>query len=80
MEKELIGKRIRMTETMSNDPNPIHKGEMGTISHVGGGVINVGWDNGRNLGILIGEDSYEIFDHPDTLLPKNNDVVFSGNV
>lgn len=60
MEKDLIGKRIRMTETMSNDPKPIEKGEEGTISHVGGGVINVNWDSGRRLGVVVGEDSYEI--------------------
>jgi hypothetical protein len=60
MENELIGKRIRMTETMSNDPNPIEKGDEGTIVHVGGGVINVNWDSGRRLGVVVGEDSYEI--------------------
>jgi hypothetical protein len=77
----LIGKRIRMTETMSDDPRPIEKGEMGTIRHVGGGVINVSWDNGRSIGVIEGKDQYEIIDeHIDTYLPKNNFLVFSGNV
>jgi hypothetical protein len=62
MEKELIGKRVRMSETMSNDPHPIQKGDEGTIYHVGGGVINVKWDSGRGLGLIIGEDMYEILD------------------
>jgi hypothetical protein len=60
MEKELVGKRVRMSETMSNDPNPIQEGDEGTIYHVGGGVINVEWDSGRNLGLVIGEDQYQI--------------------
>lgn len=72
----IIGKRIRMTETMSDDPRPIEKGEMGTIRHVGGGVINVNWDNGRSIGVVEGKDQYEILDHPDAVLPKNNGVVF----
>jgi hypothetical protein len=76
----IVGKRIRMTETMSNDPQPIEKGQMGTIRHVGGGVINVNWDNGRTIGLIIGEDKYEIIDHPDNVLPEKNNLVFSGNV
>ena len=58
-EKDLIGKRIKMI-TMLDDPNPIENGSLGTISHVGGGVINVDWDNGRTLGIIDGYDKYEI--------------------
>jgi hypothetical protein len=55
----LIGKRVRLI-SMENDPNPIEKGSMGTIYHVGGGVINVEWDSGRILGLVEGEDRYEI--------------------
>jgi len=29
--KEIIGKRIRMVETMTDEKYPIEKGEMGTI-------------------------------------------------
>jgi hypothetical protein len=77
----LIGKRIRMTETMSDDPNPIQKGQMGTIRHVGGGVINVSWDNGRSIGVIEGKDQYEVIDeYIDTHIPKNNFLVFSGNI
>lgn len=45
---------------MENDPHPIESGSEGTIIHVGGGVINVDWDNGRGLGLVIGEDKYQI--------------------
>jgi hypothetical protein len=71
----LIGKRIKLI-SMVNDPNPIESGSLGTIRHVGGDVINVDWDNGRTLGVVVGEDIYEIIDD----LPKNNVLVFSGNV
>jgi hypothetical protein len=55
---ELIGKRIEMV--YMDDPHPIEEGTQGTIYHVGGGVINVKWDNGRSLGLIVGEDEYKI--------------------
>lgn len=58
-ETSLIGKRIRLIE-MENDPRPVEPGTMGTIKHVGGGVYNVDWDNGRSLGVVEGEDKFEI--------------------
>jgi hypothetical protein len=45
---------------MENDPNPIEPNTMGTIYHYGGGILNVEWDNGRILGLVEGEDRYEI--------------------
>jgi len=57
----LIGKRVRLIE-MKEDPNPIAPGTMGTVVHVGGDVINVEWDNGRNLGLVEGVDEYEFTD------------------
>jgi hypothetical protein len=56
---ELIGKRVELI-SMNDDPNPIETGTQGTIYHVGGGVINVKWDNGRSLGLIVGEDEYKI--------------------
>jgi len=56
---ELIGKRVELI-SMNDDPNPIESGTQGTIYHVGGGVINVKWDNGRSLGLIVGEDEYKI--------------------
>ena len=74
---ELIGKRIKLI-TMFDDPNPIESGSVGTISHVGGDVMNVTWDNGRSLGVVIGVDEYEILEDND--LPPHNFLVFSGNI
>jgi hypothetical protein len=57
----MIGKRIKLIE-MVEDPHPIPSGSMGTITNVGGGVINVNWDCGRYLGVIEGVDKYEILD------------------
>jgi hypothetical protein len=77
MSNDLIGKRIKLI-TMFDDPYPIESGTMGTISHIGGDVMNVTWDNGRRLGVVIGVDKYEILDDND--LPPNNELIFSGNI
>jgi hypothetical protein len=50
---------------MVDEVNPIENGMEGVITHVGGGVINVRWDNGRNLGVIIGEDKYTISESTD---------------
>ena len=55
----LNGRRIRLIE-MKDDPNPVESGALGTICNIGGGVINVDWDNGRGLGLVEGEDKYEL--------------------
>ena len=64
MDSNLVGQRITMIE-MVNEVNPIQSGMKGIITHVGGGVINVRWDNGRNLGVIIGEDKYTISNSTD---------------
>lgn len=58
---ELMNKRVRLTEPM-NDPHPIEVGSEGIVYNVGFDVINVKWDNGRNLGLIIGEDRFEVID------------------
>jgi hypothetical protein len=64
MDKNLVGRRITLIE-MVDDPNPIESGMKGIITHVGGDVINVRWDNGRNIGVIIGEDKYTISESTD---------------
>ena len=56
---DLLNKRIRLTAPM-NDPNPIEVGCEGVVYNVGFDVINVKWDNGRQLGLIVGEDRYEV--------------------
>lgn len=55
----LKGKRVRLTEPM-NDPHPIEVGSEGEVFNVGYDVVNVKWDNGRSIGLIIGEDKFEI--------------------
>jgi hypothetical protein len=57
----LMGKRVRLIEPM-NDPHPILVGREGVVYNVGFDVINVKWDNGRTLGLIIGEDIFEVID------------------
>ena len=57
--QELVGKRIKLTSPM-NDPFPIEVGSEGEVYNVGFDVINVKWDNGRQLGLIVGEDQFEV--------------------
>lgn len=60
--EELKDKRIRLTAPM-NDPFPIEVGSEGVVYNVGFDVINVKWDNGRQLGLVVGEDRFEIIEN-----------------
>jgi hypothetical protein len=61
-DSDMVGKRIRMIN-MSDDPNPIPSGEEGEVVHIDStGTLHVQWDNGRRLGVIPGEDEYEIID------------------
>ncbi|MEY4433759.1 MAG: hypothetical protein RLZZ44_1893 [Bacteroidota bacterium] len=54
---DLVGKRVKLTAPM-NDPYPIEVGSEGEVYNVGFDIINVKWDNGRQLGLVIGEDEF----------------------
>ncbi len=56
---DLVGKRVKLTAPM-NDPFPIEVGSEGEVYNVGLDIINVKWDNGRQLGLVIGEDQFEL--------------------
>ena len=56
------GSRIQLTE-MGSDPRPIPPGTRGTLDHIDDtGTFHVRWDNGRGLGVVIGEDRFTV--HP----------------
>ena len=59
--KNLIGKRIKLI-SMVNEQHPVESGTEGTITSVGFDVITVQWDNGRRLGVIVGEDIYQILE------------------
>jgi hypothetical protein len=58
---DLIGKKIKLIK-MYEDPNPIECGTIGIIRHIGGDIINVIWDNGRSLGVVVNVDEFEILE------------------
>lgn len=63
-----IGSRIQLKE-MGNDLNPIPPGSMGTLRAIDDlGTFHVKWDNGRELGVVIGEDRFAIHPPEPTLL------------
>ena len=57
--KELIGKRIKLI-SMPHDPNPIQRGDIGTVWAVSCGVLHVKWDSGRGLSLIFGVANFEI--------------------
>ena len=58
---ESVGKRIILNHM--EDPDPIPDGATGTVTGVDDwGHIHVLWDNGRDLSVIPGEDSFEIED------------------
>lgn len=61
MVQNLVGKRVKLTAPM-NDPFPIEVGSEGIVYNVGLDVINVKWDNGRQLGLVVGEDQFEVIE------------------
>jgi len=57
---DLMGKRVKLIEPMEDDPQPILVGREGVVYNVGFDVVNVKWDNGRTLGLIIGKDIFEV--------------------
>lgn len=69
----LPGDRIRLIK-MSNDPNPIEPNttgivkKVGTVYMFGEDHLDVQWDNGRSLSLLVGTDEFEVIEPDNTSL------------
>jgi hypothetical protein len=60
--RALIGKKVKVTGKIPDDPDPLKIGDTGNIRAVDdGGTLHVNWLSGRSLGLLPG-DPYEIIE------------------
>ena len=62
LHKKYVGKRVRLI-SMSDDPDPIKPGTEGLVESIDDlGHLQVNWDNGRKLSLIVNIDTFDVLD------------------